>query len=269
MKRLGVVLFGLCVWSVAAVSSARPRSPEVEASASTFTAVLLGSNEPNGGDPVAVGFATVTLDESARTVTFTLTAAGLATAPTAAHIHRGASTVSGQIVVPLNAPFTNGFASGSVTAVDDSLIREIVGNPSNFYVNIHNGSFPGGAIRGQLQAAPGTPVGTCLGDSTTLCLNQGRFKVQVAFQTSTASGSGKALPLAGDTGAFWFFSQNNLELMVKVVDGRAVNGKFWFFSGGLSDVAYTISVTDLTTGTIKRYVAPQGSQSALNDTSAF
>ena len=270
MKKLGVLLFGLCVWSFAAVSGARPFSPSAEASPSTFTAVLLGSNEPNGGDPAGVGFATVTLDESARTVTFTLTYAGLAVAPTAAHIHRGASNVNnGQIVVPLNAPFSNGFASGTVTAVDDNLIREIVGNPSNFYVNIHNQSFPGGAIRGQLQAAPGTPVGTCLGDSTTLCLNQGRFKVQVAFQTSTVSGSGKALPLAGDTGAFWFFSQNNLELMVKVVDGRAVNGKFWFFSGALSDVAYTITVTDLTTGTVKRYAAPQGTQSALNDTSAF
>jgi hypothetical protein len=27
--------------------------------------------------------------------------------------------------------------------------------------------------------------------------------------------------------------------MVKAVDGRAVNGKFWFFYGALSNVQYT------------------------------
>ncbi len=269
MKKSGVFLFGLCVWFIGAAAVARPISPAAEATTATFTAVLLGSNEPNGGDPAAVGFATVTVDESARTVAFTLTETGISTPPTAAHIHRGGPGVNGQIVVPLNSPFNNGFATGTVTGVDDSLIREIIANPSNFYANIHNTSFPGGAIRGQLSASPGTAVGTCLGDSTTLCLNQGRFKVQVAFQTATASGFGRAIPLAGDTGAFWFFSANNLELMVKVVDGRAVNGKFWFFSGALSDVAYAITVTDLTTGTVKTYAAPQGTQTALNDTSAF
>ncbi|MCA1581513.1 MAG: CHRD domain-containing protein [Acidobacteria bacterium] len=267
MKRYGILLFALCL-SVASAMTAQSVPNEATAVTGTFTAVLLGSNEPNGGDPIAVGFATVTVDESARTVSFTLSEAGVA-APTAAHIHRGPSGVNGQIVVPFNFPFNNGFASGTVTNVDDSLIREIVANPSNFYANIHNAPFPGGAIRGQLMAAPGTTTGTCLADSTTLCLNQGRFKVQVAFQTATAAGIGKAIPLTGDTGAFWFFSQNNLELMVKVVDGRAVNGKFWFFSGGLSDVGYAITVTDLTTGTVRTYAGPRGTQSALNDTSAF
>ncbi len=267
MKKYGFLLFAMG-WSLASAMTAQSFPNEATAVTGTFTAVLLGANEPNGGDPTAVGFATVTVDESARTVAFTLTETGVAS-PTAAHIHRGPSGVNGPIVVPFNFPFTNGFASGTVTNVDDSLIREIVANPSNFYANIHNAPFPGGAIRGQLMPAPGTTTGTCLGDSTTLCLNQGRFKVQVAFQTATAAGIGKAIPLTGDTGSFWFFSQNNLELMIKVVDGRAVNGKFWFFSGGLSDVGYAITVTDLTTGTVRTYAAPRGTQSALNDTSAF
>ena len=32
--------------------------------------------------------------------------------------------------------------------------------------------------------------------------------------------SGMAIPLTSDTGAFWFFTANNVELVVKVVDGR-------------------------------------------------
>ena len=138
-------------------------------------------------------------------------------------------------------------------------------------MNIHNNPpFPGGAIRGQLMPAPGTPVGSCLPDQTTLCLNQGRFKVQVAFQTSTIpAGAGNALPLTGDTGSFWFFSANNIEMTIKVVDGRAVNGKFWFFYGALSNVEYSIDVADTTTGLSRSYFNPQGRQASVADVSAF
>ena len=89
----------------------------------------------------------------------------------------------------------------------------------------------------------------CALASGQLCLG-GRFRVAVQF-TDPRSGAlraAQALPLTGDTGAFWFFDPANLELMVKVLDGRAVNGHFWVFSGALSDVAYTITVTDTVTG---------------------
>ena len=35
---------------------------------------------------------------------------------------------------------------------------------------------------------------------------------------------------------------------MKVLDGRPINGHFWIFWGGLSDVGYTIHVTDTTSG---------------------
>jgi hypothetical protein len=39
---------------------------------------------------------------------------------------------------------------GCVTA-DKDLIKDIRQNPENYYVNVHNAAFPGGAVRGQLE----------------------------------------------------------------------------------------------------------------------
>jgi hypothetical protein len=84
-----------------------------------------------------------------------------------------------------------------------------------------------------------------------------------------SSGAGQTVPLTSDSGSFWFFSPGNLELIVKVVDGRAVTGHFWVFYGALSDVEYTITVTDTETGTSRTYSNPQGRLASVADTSAF
>jgi hypothetical protein len=83
------------------------------------------------------------------------------------------------------------------------------------------------------------------------------------------NGAGYSLSLTSDTGYFWFFSSNNVELVIKVVDGRAFNGFFWVFYGALSDVEYTITVTDMTTGVANTYANPQGRLASVADTSAF
>src|SRR5262249_5467309 len=101
--------------------------------------------------------------------------------------------------------------------------------------------------------------GGCAANATTLCLNSGRFKVQVTWtKPDSTSGSGQAVGLTGDTGYFWFFSSNNVEMVIKVVDGRALNGKFWVFAGGLTNVNVVITVTDTQTGAVRTYVNPQG-----------
>ena len=111
----------------------------------------------------------------------------------------------------------------------------------------------------------------CVADALTQCLNGGRFQVRVhwdALHLGT-SGEGQAVPITTDTGYFWFFSANNIELVIKVLDGRAVNGKFWVFYGALSNVQYTITITDTVTGTVKKYFNPQDTQASVSDTSAF
>ena len=62
---------------------------------------------------------------------------------------------------------------------------------------------------------------------------------------------------------------NNPEVFVKLLDGTAINGDFWFFYGGLTNLEYTLTVTDATTGTQKTYTKPAGSECGGSDTAAF
>ena len=110
----------------------------------------------------------------------------------------------------------------------------------------------------------------CPDPETTLCLDGGRFRATAAWKDPQGrTGAGHAKPMTADTGYLWFFSQENVELVVKVLDGRALNGEWWVFSGSLSNVEYTLTVTDTATGAVKTYTNPQGHFGSFGDTSAF
>ena len=112
---------------------------------------------------------------------------------------------------------------------------------------------------------------TCAPGAGTLCLNGARFEARVTWSVPSQGSAGTAasVPLTGDTGAFWFFTANNLELVVKVVDGRAVNGRYWVFAGALTDVQYTITIRDVQTGATRTYEHSAGTLRSFADTSAF
>ena len=102
---------------------------------------------PNQGDLDGTGTAHLTLNQGQGEICYELTVSGIAPA-SAAHIHVGASTTTGPVVVPLEAP-TDGSSSACVSVAPE-LIKAIRQNPENYYVNVHNADFPGGALRGQL-----------------------------------------------------------------------------------------------------------------------
>jgi hypothetical protein len=104
-----------------------------------------------------------------------------------------------------------------------------------------------------------------------LSLQGGRFLVSVRWTTTSGTtGTGNGTALTGDSGYFWFFDAKNVELIVKVLDACAVNQRFWVFSGGLTNVATTITVTDTRTGTVKTYTNPQSTPfKPIQDTGAF
>lgn len=120
-------------------------------------------------------------------------------------------------------------------------------------------------------AAVAAAPAACVPDATTLCLNGGRFQLRVnwAVPSQGRSGTGKAVSITSDTGYFWFFSEANVELVIKALDARTVNGHFWIFYGALSSVQYTITVTDTQTGAVKTYQNPAGTLASVADTSAF
>jgi hypothetical protein len=118
-------------------------------------------------------------------------------------------------------------------------------------------------------AAPASAA-NCAAGPAALCLADSRFRVEIAWKDFQGhTGTGKAVPLTGDTGAFWFFDDANLEVMVKVLDGRTENGKWWVFFGALSNVEYTVTVTDTATDTRKVYRNPANRFASVGDTGAF
>ncbi len=115
-----------------------------------LSTTLTGAAEvPGPGDADGRGTATIRLNQGQGKVCFFLTASNITLPATGAHIHVGATTVAGAIVVALIPPDATGVSFGCVSASRD-LISTIRKNPSNYYVNIHTTDFPAGAIRGQL-----------------------------------------------------------------------------------------------------------------------
>ena len=123
----------------------------------------------------------------------------------------------------------------------------------------------------ELWALPlGAQPTVCAPGDERLCLSDGRFQIEVAWRDFAGNtGRGHAVPLSADTGYFWFFGASNVELIVKVLDGRGVNGHHWLFYGALSNVEYTVTVTDTQTGDVKTYHNPSGSFASVADTSVF
>ena len=126
---------------------------------------------------------------------------------------------------------------------------------------------PPALVRGWSSAAAVVP---CVPGPQRLCLNGGRFGVEASWKDFAGNnGKGTAVPLTGDAGYFWFFDPANVEVLLKVLDGRAVTGKFWVFYGALSNVEYTLTVTDSLTGEVKEYRNPSGRFASVADTGAF
>ena len=150
-KRLTLAAIGLMLSIPAATTGASAQS-------ATLFAVLNGASECNGavpplcgqGDTNGVGSATVMLLGPTQ-LCATIIVQNIV-APVAAHIHTGPSGVNGAIAIALNAPATGspGTSVFCTVAAPAGLTTAIRNNPQGFYINVHNGAFPLGAVRGQL-----------------------------------------------------------------------------------------------------------------------
>lgn len=130
------------------------------AAVTTLEAALTGgaAQVPAQGDPDGSGAAQVKINVKREKLCFTLVVLDITLPTAAAHIHEGEAGVPGGVAVTLKAPQEVagtgiGVATGCVKGQARSLLRDIKNNPDQYYVNVHNAEFPGGAVRGQLEVA--------------------------------------------------------------------------------------------------------------------
>ena len=85
------------------------------------------------------------------------------------------------------------------------------------------------------------------------------------------SGSGSVVHAGtNDSGLFTFFNGENWEILVKVLDGCALNGHVWVYGASTTDLGYSIRVTDTVTGVVKEYGNEPGLPApAITDATAF
>ncbi|MEO7854646.1 MAG: CHRD domain-containing protein [Rubrivivax sp.] len=111
-----------------------------------YVAFLYGSNEiPGPGDPDGFGTASVSIDNVANRVSWSILALNIDLPLTGAHIHQGGAAVAGPVIVSFSAQTLG-------EGLDDADLALITpGAAAGFYVNLHNALYPAGAIRGQLE----------------------------------------------------------------------------------------------------------------------
>lgn len=114
-----------------------------------------------------------------------------------------------------------------------------------------------------------------------LTLHDGRFLVEADWRDFEGQvgrsvpvqvpGQGEPVELRSvDSTVLEFFDGDNWEMLIKVLDGRGVNGMFWVFTAAATNVAYTTTVTDTSCGEVRRYENRLGVRApAVTDTAAF
>lgn len=105
------------------------------------------------------------------------------------------------------------------------------------------------------------------------------FTVAVDFEPPPGSnlrGTGYGVPLTRESGYVWFFAPDNVELTVKILDGRAVNGRWWVFLASMTDVPFTVTIQQCPTNpqvgqpcNVKTYTNPKGVNRNVLDVDAF
>jgi hypothetical protein len=128
---------------------------------------------------------------------------------------------------------------------------------------------------------PSTVGGACVPSSNTLCLDDHpgdqRFQVQVSVETAEGGGlhgPGTDISLASlgvsQGGIFWFFGATNPEMLIKVVNACPIGSQIWIFYAALTNVGFSVTVTDTQTGHSRTYTNPDLTIAAsVQDTSAL
>lgn len=133
------MLLAAAIMGVAPAALLAPAADGAVQSARVLEAHLKPSGDPDGS-----GEATLRMRKAKGKVCATVEWHRIGT-PEAAHIHRRSD---GSIVVDLTGSVTGG--PHCATGVRRHLIGRILDHPRRFYFNVHNATYPAGAIQGVL-----------------------------------------------------------------------------------------------------------------------
>ena len=124
----------------------------------------------------------------------------------------------------------------------------------------------------ELWGESGSPPSGCTPSSTVACLNNNRFRVTATWRDFVGSTGSAMVAPAGtnDSGILYFFTSNNWEMLIKVLNGCTFNNRYWVFFAATTDVQFTVNVTDTVYNTTRQYTNSLGHPAnAVTDTSAF
>jgi hypothetical protein len=158
---------------------------------------------------------------------------------------------------------TSAFSTSSAFGSEGSFSNTIQCGSSGSSSDVQNARIRHGGCSGQINGVP---------DDQEICLQNDLFLVAIDNISGPAPG-GLGTPVrtgSTDTGIFWFYNDRNWEVMVKVLNGCAINGHYWVFAGALTDQRYRINVFRNSDGALKTYSNQLGTRSrAFADTAAF
>jgi len=147
------------------------------------------------------------------------------------------------------------------------------GAVSAVFLFVHNPDDGPGDHTGDDDDDPGSGEnGSCAVDENTVCLHDARYEVRVTWldgdgRTEAARAASSSTE---DSALFWFFDPDNWEVLVKVLDGCALNDHVWVYGASTTDLGYSIRVTDTATGVEREYLNEPGvPASAISDAAAF
>ncbi len=156
----------------------------------------------------------------------------------------------------------------------------------SYFCLVHGSQMTGKVIVNAVVPPPPPPPpppvpSVCIPSATVLCIDDQpgdkRFEVEASFSTARnggQSGDGQVIPLSslGVThgGILWFFSADNPELLVKVLNTCSFSSRIWVFASAGTDVGVILTITDTKTGTQKIYTNTDGTpMDPIQDTAAF
>ncbi len=199
---------------------------------------------------------------------------------------------SGEVMVDYATSNGTATAPGDYTAASGTFTwADGDADPQTFTVSVNDGnssgeesvnltlSSPTGGAELGLSAATLNIVDDqsliCVEDANTLCLGaDDRFRAVINYRTADGNvGPGQTFPIESrDSGLFFFFGAENIEMLLKVLDACELPGfnSFFVFFAATTDVEFTLTITDTQTGIVNTYANALGNPAApVLDTQAF